>query len=117
MFARLLRTEQLQASKTLAGAVYEHEKENTKTNSVIGNLKNTTGTIIRTVDRLRGKFLIFLILLFCSLYKTNRFYFNFLPSVCSIGDHRRRQNVVKTSVAHSPVAHTCVTFCSYHILM
>ena len=38
-----------------------------------------------------------------------------LPCVCSVIDHRRRQNVVKTSVIHSttpPVPH----FCSYHIL-
>ena len=34
-----------------------------------------------------------------------------LPCVCSVIDHRRRQNVVRTSVTHSPPL-----FCSYHIL-
>ena len=32
-----------------------------------------------------------------------------LPCVCSIIDHRRRQNVVRTSVTHSAVA-WCATF-------
>ena len=27
-----------------------------------------------------------------------------LPCVCSVKDHRRRQNVVRTSVAHSAIA-------------
>ena len=39
-----------------------------------------------------------------------------LPCVCSVGDHRGNQNVVRTSVTHSAVP--CVPlFCSYHILM
>ena len=33
-----------------------------------------------------------------------------LPCVCSVIDHRRRQNVVRTSVTHS------ATPCSHHIL-
>ena len=38
-----------------------------------------------------------------------------LPCVCSVIDHRGRQNVVRTSVTHS--AAPCVPlFCSYHIL-
>ena len=37
------------------------------------------------------------------LYKTNRFH------VCSVIDHRRRQNVVRTSVTHSAIA-SCATF-------
>ena len=38
-----------------------------------------------------------------------------LPCVCSVVDHRGRQNVVRTSVTHS--AAPCVPlFCSYHIL-
>ena len=32
-----------------------------------------------------------------------------LPCVCSVIDHRRRQNVVRTSVTHSAVA-SCATF-------
>ena len=32
-----------------------------------------------------------------------------LPCVCSVIDHRRRQNVVRTSVAHSAIA-SCATF-------
>ena len=32
-----------------------------------------------------------------------------LPSVCSVIDHRRRQNVVRTSVTHSAIA-SCATF-------
>ena len=32
-----------------------------------------------------------------------------LPCVCSVIDHRRRQNVVRTSVTHSAIA-SCVTF-------
>ena len=50
-------------------------KRRNRDESVPGELKNTTGTNLWTVDRLWGKFVIFLILLFCSLYKTNRFLF------------------------------------------
>ena len=32
-----------------------------------------------------------------------------LPCVCSVIDHRRRQNVVRTSVTHSAIA-SCDTF-------
>ena len=32
-----------------------------------------------------------------------------LPCVCSVIDHRRRQNLVKTSVTHSPNS-SCATF-------
>ena len=52
-----------------------------------------------------------------------------LPCVCSVIDHRRRHNVVRTSVTHSAIA-SCATFlflphfdvicdrlfCSYHML-
>ena len=42
-----------------------------------------------------------------------------LPCVCSVLDHRGRQNVVRTSVTHSAAPHTwpmCHIFGSYHIL-
>ena len=38
-----------------------------------------------------------------------------LPCICSVIDHRRRQNVVRTSVTYSPAAPVPL-FCSYHIL-
>ena len=38
-----------------------------------------------------------------------------LPCICPVIDHRRRQNVVRTSVTHLAIA-SCATFCSYHIL-
>ena len=38
-----------------------------------------------------------------------------LPCVCSVIDHRGRQNVVRTSVTHS-AAPRVQLFCSYHIL-
>ena len=38
-----------------------------------------------------------------------------LPCVCSVTDHRGRQNVVRTSVTQSAIA-SCATFFSYHIL-
>ena len=38
-----------------------------------------------------------------------------LPCVCSVIDHRGRQNVVRTSVTHSAVPRVPL-FCSYHIL-
>ena len=38
-----------------------------------------------------------------------------LPCVCSVIDHRGRQNVVRTSVTHS-AAPRVPPFCSYHIL-
>ena len=38
-----------------------------------------------------------------------------LPCVCSVIDHRWRQNVVRTSVTHS-AAPRVPLFCSYHIL-
>ena len=37
------------------------------------------------------------------------------PCVCSVKDHRGRQNVVRTSVTHS-AAPRVPLFCSYHIL-
>ena len=39
-----------------------------------------------------------------------------LPCVCSVIDHRRRQNVVRTSVTHSATPHVRPLVCSYHIL-
>ena len=39
-----------------------------------------------------------------------------LPWVCSVTDHRGHQNVVKTSVTHSPAARVPL-FCFKHILM
>ena len=38
-----------------------------------------------------------------------------LPCICSVIDHRGRQNVVRTSVTHSSVPHVPL-FCFYHIL-
>ena len=38
-----------------------------------------------------------------------------LPCVCSVRDHRRRQNVVRTSVTHSATQRVPL-FCSYHVL-
>ena len=38
-----------------------------------------------------------------------------LQCVCSVIDHRGRQNVVRTSVTHSAAPHVPL-FCSYHIL-
>ena len=38
-----------------------------------------------------------------------------LPCVCSVIHHRRRQNVVRTSVTHSATPRVPL-FCSYHIL-
>ena len=39
-----------------------------------------------------------------------------LPWVCSAEDYRRHQNVVKTSLTHSPLAHVSL-FCFYHNVM
>ena len=39
-----------------------------------------------------------------------------LPYVCSVIDHRGRQNVVRTLVTHLAVPREPL-FCSYHILM
>ena len=39
-----------------------------------------------------------------------------LLCVCSVIDHRGRQNVVRTSVTHLAAPHVPL-FCSYHILM
>ena len=38
-----------------------------------------------------------------------------LPCVCSVIDHRGRQNVVRTAVTHSAAPHVPL-FCSYYIL-
>ena len=38
-----------------------------------------------------------------------------LPCICSVIDHRGRQNVVRTSVTQSAAPHVPL-FCSYHIL-
>ena len=60
----------------LVGAVYEQEKEKKRDEKYSWDLKNTwTETNLRTLDLLQGKFVIFLVLLFCSLYKTHRFHF------------------------------------------
>ena len=37
-----------------------------------------------------------------------------LPCICSVMDHRGRQNAVRTSVTHSAAPHVPL-FCSYHI--
>ena len=39
-----------------------------------------------------------------------------LPCVCSVIDHRSRQNVVRTSMTHLAIASCATFFCSYHIL-
>ena len=39
-----------------------------------------------------------------------------LPWVCSAEDYRRHQNVVKTSLTHSPLAHVSL-LCFYHNVM
>ena len=39
-----------------------------------------------------------------------------LSCVCSVIDHRRRQNVVRTSMTHSAIASCALFCCSYHIL-
>ena len=67
-FARLFRIEQV---KGLAGAVYKQEKEETKAKSVCAlvHLKMPKLEQINS-QALRGKFVVYL---FCSLYKTNRF--------------------------------------------
>ena len=49
------------------------------------------------------------------LYKTNRFHVA-VGLIDSVIDHRRRQNVVRTSVTHSATPRVPL-FCSYHILM
>ena len=46
--------------------------------------------------------------IFCYCIKQTDFI---LPCVCSVIDHKRRQNVVRTSVTHEPLL-----FCSFHIL-
>ena len=53
-----------------------------------------------------------LLFLVCTLYKTKRFH---TTMVCSVTDHRRRQNVVKTPLTHSPAARVPL-FCFYHIV-
>ena len=51
------------------------------------------------------------ILMFCYIKQIE----SMLPCVCSVIDHRGRQNVVRTSVTHS-AAPRVPLFCSYHIL-
>ena len=48
------------------------------------------------------------LLTFSLLYRIKQLD-SMLPCVCSLLDHRRRQNMVKTSVTHSPNG-LCVTF-------
>ena len=50
---------------------------------------------------------------FSLLYKTNRFHH--CRASDSVIDHKRRQNVVRTSVTHSATPRVPL-FCSYHIL-
>ena len=52
--------------------------------------------------------------LFLILYYTKQIDSK-LPCICSVIDHRWRQNVVRTSVTHS-AAPRVPLFCSYHIL-
>ena len=88
--------------KSFVGAVYEQEKEETETKSVPGDLieKYLNWNKPRTVKPLRGKFVILLILLF--FFHCIKQIDSILPCVCSVIDHRRRQNVVRTSVTHLP---------------
>ena len=56
---------------------------------------------------------------FFEIKKAFRYYIkqidSMLPCVCSVIDHRRRQNVVRTSVTHSATPRVPL-FCSYQIL-
>ena len=60
-------------------------------------------------------------LTYFEIKKAFRYYIkhidSILPCVCSVIDHRRRQNVVRsrTSVTHSATSRVPL-FCSYHIL-
>ena len=47
--------------------------------------------------------------------KKNKQIDSMLPGVCSVIDHRRRHNVVRTTVTHSAASRVPL-FCSYHIL-
>jgi len=51
---------------------------------------------------------VYIINMFWFLYLIKQIDFK-LPCVCSVIDHRRRQNVVRTSVTHSVIA-SCATF-------
>ena len=60
-----------------------------------------------------------IMLKYFEIRKAFRYYIkqidSMLPCVCSVIDHRGRQNVVRTSVTHSATPRVPL-FCSYHIL-
>ena len=67
----------------------------------------------------RGKADLRIMLKYFEIRKAFRYYIkqidSMLPCVCSVIDHRGRQNVVRTSVTHSATPRVPL-FCSYHIL-
>ena len=67
----------------------------------------------------RGKADLRIMLKYFEIRKAFRYYIkqidSMLPCVCSVIDHRGRQNVVRTSVTHSATPRAPL-FCSYHIL-
>ena len=67
----------------------------------------------------RGKADLCIMLKYFEIRKAFRYYIkqidSMLPCVCSVIDHRGRQNVVRTSVTHSATPRVPL-FCSYHIL-
>ena len=67
----------------------------------------------------RGKAGLRIMLKYFEIRKAFRYYIkqidSMLPCVCSVIDHRGRQNVVRTSVTHSATPRV-PRFCSYHIL-
>ena len=67
----------------------------------------------------RGKADLRIMLKYFEIRKAFRYYIKQIDSmllcVCSVIDHRGRQNVVRTSVTHSATPRVPL-FCSYHIL-
>ena len=71
------------------------------------------------VGQRQGKAGLRIMLKYFEIRKAFRYYIKqidfMLPCVCSVIDHRGRQNVVRTSVTHSATPRVPL-FCSYHIL-
>ena len=90
--------------------VRSRRKEEAKTKSSIWDLKANPWTVISTMQVLCVSVLI----LFGAFYTKQ--IDSMLLWVCSVIDHRRCQNVVKTSLTHSSAARVPLLCFYYHIL-
>ena len=112
-FENLADWENEDLEKSLAEAVdsYDKQEEEKKTRfSVENDLTKLLEQSQSNATKRNTKWVMYILILYYIKQIDSM-----LPCVCSVIDHRGRQNVVRTSVTHS-AAPRVPLFCSYHIL-